>query len=66
MKWKEKKKRAEMKKNKKRKTKVGLVPHTTKNDPRSDQLETQFGPTYPFFQNPEPRPSLRVVKVYFD
>ena len=37
-----------------------------KNDPWSDHPETQFGPTYPFFQNPEPRPTLRAVKVHFD
>ena len=43
----------------KKKTKVELVPYTAKNDPWSDHLETQFGPTYPFFQNPEPRPTLR-------
>ena len=29
------------------------------NDPWSDHPETQFGPTYPFFRNPEPRPTLR-------
>ena len=29
------------------------------NDPWSDHLETQFGPTYHFFRNPEPRPTLR-------
>ena len=29
------------------------------NDPWCDHLETQFGPTYPFFRNPEPRPTLR-------
>ena len=30
-----------------------------KNDPWSDHPETQFGPTYPFFRNPEPWPTLR-------
>ena len=30
-----------------------------KNDPWSNHPETQFGPTYPFFRNPEPRPTLR-------
>ena len=29
------------------------------NDPWSDHPETQFVPTYPFFRNPEPRPTLR-------
>ena len=43
-----------------------LVPHTVKNDPWSYHLETQFGPTYLFFRNPEPRPTLRTIKVYFD
>ena len=28
------------------------------NDPWSDHPETQFGPTYPFFRSPEPRPTL--------
>ena len=28
-------------------------------DPWSDHPEIQFGPTYPFFRNPEPRPTLR-------
>ena len=50
----------------KRKTKVELVPHMEKNDPWSDHPETQFGPTYPFFRNPEPKPTLRTVKVHFD
>ena len=49
-----------------RKTKAELVPHTMKNDPWSDHPETQFGPTYPFFRNPEPRPTLRAEKVHFD
>ena len=31
----------------------------SRNDPWSDHPETQFGPTYPFFQNPEPMPILR-------
>ena len=70
-KWIEKKpkeKRVEMKDEEKqgRKTKAELVPHTMKNDPCSDHPETQFGPTYPFFRNPEPRPILRTVKVHFD
>ena len=30
-----------------------------KNDPWSNHPETQFGPTSPFFRNPEPRPTLR-------
>ena len=30
-----------------------------KNDHWSNHPETQFVPTYPFFQNPEPRPTLR-------
>ena len=30
-----------------------------KNDPWSNHPEIQFGPTYPFFRNPEPRPTLR-------
>ena len=30
-----------------------------KNDPWSNHPETQFGPTYSFFRNPEPRPTLR-------
>ena len=29
-------------------------------------LITLFEPTYPFFRNPEPRPTLRAVKVHFD
>ena len=29
-----------------------------KNDPWSDHLETQFGPTYHFFRNHEPWPTL--------
>ena len=29
------------------------------NDPWSNHPETQFGPTYPFFWNHEPRPTLR-------
>ena len=37
-----------------------------KNDPQSNDPETQFGPTYPFFRNLEPRPTLRAVKVHFD
>ena len=37
-----------------------------KNDPWSNHPETQFGSTYPFFQNPEPRPTLCAVKVHFD
>ena len=49
-----------------RKTKVELVPHVMKNDPWSNYPEIQFGPTYPFFRNPEPRPTLRTVKIYFD
>ena len=49
-----------------RKTKAELVPHTMKNDPWSNYPETQFGPTYLFFRNPEPRPTLRAVKVHFD
>ena len=40
--------------------------HMTINDPWSDHPETQFGPTYPFFRNPEPRPTLRTWKVHFD
>ena len=47
---------------------------TTKNDPScsdkndlwSNHPETQFRSSYPFFRNPEPRPTLRVVKVHFD
>ena len=50
----------------KRKTKVELVPHAMKNDPWSNYPKTQFEPTYPFFRNPEPRPTLRAVKVHFD
>ena len=41
-----------------------MVPH--KKDPWSDHPETQFGSTYPFFWNPEPRPTLRAVKIHFD
>ena len=37
-----------------------------KNDLWSDHPETQFGPTYPFFRNPKPRPTLHAVKVHFD
>ena len=37
-----------------------------KNDPWSNHLETRFGPTYLFFQNSEPKPTLRAVKVHFD
>ena len=55
-----------MKRNKKRKTRVELIPHTAENDPWSDHPETQFGPTYPFFRNPEPKPTLCAIKVYFD
>ena len=29
-------------------------------------LKHIFGPLYPFFRNPEPRPTLRAVKVHFD
>ena len=43
-----------------------MVPYTMKNDLWSNYPETQFGPTYPFFWNPEPRPTLRAVKVHFD
>ena len=50
----------------KRKTKVELVPHAMKNDPWSNYPKTQFGPIYPFFRNPEPRPTLRFIKVHFD
>ena len=56
----------ENEKKQRRKTKVELVPHATKNDPWSDHPEIQFGPTYPFFRDPEPRPTLCAVKVYFD
>ena len=49
-----------------RKTKAELVPHAMKNDPWSDHLETQFGPTYLFFRNPKPSPTLRAIKVHFD
>ena len=49
-----------------RKTKVELVPHAMKNDHWSNYPKTQFGPTYPFFRNLEPEPTLRAVKVYFD
>ena len=49
-----------------RKTKVELVLHAMKNDPWSNYPKTQFGPTYPFFRNPEPRPTLRTVKVHFN
>ena len=49
-----------------RKTKVELVPHVMKNDPWSNYPKTQFRPTYPFFRNPEPKPTLRAVKVHFD
>ena len=35
-----------------------LVPHAAKNDPWSNHPETQFGPIYHFFRNPEPRPIL--------
>ena len=31
----------------------------SRNDPWSDHPETQFGPTYPFFRNLEPKPTLR-------
>ena len=37
-----------------------------KNDPWSNHPEIEFGPTYPFFLNPEPRPILRAVKGHFD
>ena len=37
-----------------------------KNDTWSNYPETQFGPTYPFFRNPKPKPTLRAVKVHFD
>ena len=37
-----------------------------KKDPWSDHPKTQIDPTYPFFRNPEPRPTLRAVKVHFD
>ena len=56
--WNEKKQR--------RKTKVELVPHAAKNDLWSDYPETQFGPTYTFFRNLEPKPTLRAIKVHFD
>ena len=49
-----------------RKTKVELVPHTVKNDPWSNYPKTQFGPTYLFFRNPKPKPTLRAIKVHFD
>ena len=55
-----------MKRNKERKTKVELVPHTIENDPWFNHPKTQFGPTYSFFRNPELRPTLRTVKVHFD
>ena len=31
----------------------------SRNDPWSDHPETQFGPTYPFFRNHKPWPTLR-------
>ena len=65
MKWNEKKKRV-YKKKQERKIKVELVPHVMKNDTWSNYPETQFVPTYLFFRNPEPRPTLRAVKVHFD
>ena len=40
--------------------------YNDKNDSWSDHPEIQFGPTYPFFRNPKPKPSLRAVKVHFD
>ena len=51
-----------------RKTKVELVPHAIKKMILGliYYPETQFGPTYHFFRNPEPRPTLRAVKVHFD
>ena len=49
-----------------RKPKAELVPHAMKNDHWSNYPKTQFGPTYPFFRNPEPRPTLHAVKVHFD
>ena len=49
-----------------RKTKAELVPHAMKNDLWSNYPKTQFGPTYYFFRNSEPRPTLRAVKVHFD
>ena len=54
MKWNEKNGLIWNDEKQKRKTKVELVPHTVKNDPWSDHPETQFEPTYPFFQNHEP------------
>ena len=36
------------------------------NDPWSDHPKTQFGPTYPFFRNHKPWPTLRTWKVHFD
>ena len=62
------KKNGESKKNdKKKKMNEGTTKKILhKNDPWSDHPETQFGPTYPFFRNLEPRPTLRAVKVHFD
>ena len=65
-----KSKKGEMLKKKKKENKEKWIikkelnERTTKNDPScndpwSDHPETQFGPTYPFFRNPEPRPTLR-------
>ena len=41
-----------------------IGPH--KNDSWFNDPETQFEPTYHFFRNPKPRPTLRAVKVHFD
>ena len=45
---------------------VEMVPHVKKMILGLNHPETQFGSTYLFFRNPEPRPTLRVVKVHFD
>ena len=61
-----KKKNDENEKKKMNRRTKQMILHEMKNDPWSDHPETQFGPTYPFFRNLEPRPTLRAVKVHFD
>ena len=55
-----------MKRNKEGRPKQKWSIAKKKKDPWSNHPETQFGPTYPFFRNPEPKLTLRAVKVHFD
>ena len=45
-------------KNKKKMDERTMKNDISRNDPWFDHPETQFGPTYPFFWNPEPIPTL--------